>query len=161
MKFLIKQVSWPRSIKSIVQFFLMAFTLSHAAFATKIAPTDTRTLVKKADYILIGEVVIAEIVDEKGTPLIGDNARTYPGSGNILRYYVRVDRDHVIKGKKANIPEYIFVRAWPMWQITLEYSRKMEGKKYIFLLNEKFEPSSIREFIRSLSEKKEIENSVR
>jgi hypothetical protein len=137
------------------------FTLIHAAFATKIVPTDLRLLVKKADYILIGEVVIAEIVDKKGTLLVGLNARTGPGLGNTLRYYVRVDRNHVIKGKKSDIPEFIFVPLWQMWHLPLEYAKDEEGKKSIFLLNEKFEPSSIREFTRPLSEQKEIERYVR
>jgi hypothetical protein len=132
--------------------------LSQAAFATKTDPTDLRVLVKRADYILIGKVVIVDMIDEKGNLVVDGNARTGPGLNNTIRLYVRLNREHVIKGKKSNIPEFIIVPEWQMWHMTLKDAKEiMEGKTRIFLLNEKFEPASAPESVRTLYEQKEIE----
>jgi len=145
----------------IFQFVLVMFMLSHAAFATKIDPTDLRVLVKRADYILTGEVVKVDMVDEKGNLVFDGAARTGPGLSNTIQLYVRLNRKHVIKGRKSNIPEFIIVPEWQMWHMTLHDGKDMEGKTFIFLLNEKFEPSSAPEFVRILSEQREIERYVR
>lgn len=141
--------------------FVLLLTLSHTAFATKIVPTDIQALVKRANHIIIGEVVKVDMVDKNSKSVVDGNARTGPGSPNTILLHVRLNRENVIKGKKSNIPEFIIVPEWQMWHMSLQGAKGLEGETFIFLLNKKFKPSSAPEFRRYLWEQGEIERYAR
>ena len=120
---------------------------------TKIAPTSLKTLVKRADYVLVVRIVKVDMVDSDGQAVSDLEARTGPGSGNTIRLHVDIKPDGILKAGTVPVPPRLVVPEWPMWHRVLRTMKDREGTDVILLLRgDQFSPVSEGEFVRDILE---------
>jgi len=115
-------------------------------------------LVHSADHILTGNIIKIDMVDKYGTPIEDDSAGTGPGSGNVIRFHVKVKKFHFTNSTK--FPKKVIVPLDPDMHFTLGYIKSMEpinGRDFLLLLKgPNFNAPFIGVFSKSLEEKEAI-----
>ena len=120
---------------------------------TKIAPTSLKTLVKRADHVVVARIVKVDMVDADGGSVADLEARTGPGAGNTIRLHVDTDPGGILKAGKTPIPTRLVVSDWPMWHRSLGDMKEREGTDVVLLLRgDDFSAVSEPEFIRDIEE---------
>ncbi len=83
-------------------------------------------MAQSADHVLIGSVVGVDMLDSDGRPLTGDNERTGPGLGNVIRLIIEVQT--VLVSSAADVPKEIRVPLDPMMHYSLGQIRKAHNE---------------------------------
>ncbi len=124
---------------------------------TKIAPTSLKTLVKRADHVVVARIVKVDMVDSDGQEVFDLEARTGPGTGNTIRLHVDTAPDGILKAGDTPVPTRLVVSDWPMWHRSLAAMKEREGTEVILLLRgDDFSAVSEPEFIRDIEEAEPI-----
>jgi hypothetical protein len=76
----------------------------------------------------------------------------------MLRLFVKVQNDGIMKGSASNVPPSLVINLWTAWHSTLQFCREENaGKTFIFLLKGPDFDWVYPDFMRELSYRKEIE----
>jgi hypothetical protein len=147
-------------------FFIVVIFFSSSSFATKIKPTPINELIDKSDYVLIGTVKEIKLFNEKGKEKRWFGLVTGPGIENTLYYYIEIDKEHILKGSSALVPNTYKAEAWKMWHKELKSERELYlGKQVVlFLKGNNLEPTSLPEYIHRIYKPEilaEIEEAVK
>lgn len=112
---------------------LLALAVAAPAWSTSIEPMPLEALLAKTDHVVLATVTAVDMVDAEGEPVTDPQARTGPGSRNLIRYHLQVDR--VVTSTSAKVPATLVVPEWQMWHYSLgQMQRSMAHTQYVFLL---------------------------
>lgn len=138
-------------------FLLAAFT-SGLAMATSVPPKPLAEMVREADHVVVATVTVVDMVDGKGRPVLGRDARTGPGLDNQIRLHLAVSE--VLRTDNVQLPKTLAVPLWTAWHYSLGTIKdQVTGSSGIFLLKgNDFQPVYPAGFQRPLEERNEIEN---
>lgn len=125
---------------------LLALALAAPAWTTEIVPQPLEALLARTDHVLLATVTAVDMVDARGKPVTDPQARTGPGSANLIRYHVRVDR--VVASTSAKVPATLLIPEWQMWHHRLGTTqREMTNTQHVFLLRgPTFQPADSAQF---------------
>ncbi|MFZ6819235.1 hypothetical protein [Undibacterium sp. Ji22W] len=110
-----------------------------------------------ADHIFIGSVINVEMIDSEGRQIDDLNVMTGPGSKNLIRLQVKVEKVLVSSGK--NVPNTLYIPLDPFLHFSLGQIKEAEShhsnSRLFFLKGAEFLPIKTGVFARNLSDKKE------
>ncbi|WP_155248152.1 hypothetical protein [Variovorax paradoxus] len=95
---------------------LMA-TIPLAAPASLPLQMSLTAMATEADHVLVGRVVSVDMVDAKGNPVSDDQARTGPGSANVIRLRVAVDEALITNTDR--VPRELLIPLDPLMHYSL------------------------------------------
>ena len=143
-------------MKFVTTILLLAFAV--ASQATQIKARDLADLVTDADWILIGTVTNIDMIDFEGNQVTNELAATGPGERHVLRLFVKVHEDGIIKSSSSNVPPALVIDLWTALHSTLKFCREEHaGKTCIFMLKGSDFQWGDPDFMRELSYREEIE----
>ena len=120
-------------MKHILIFIGILFpTLAYSSLPIQVSLEE---LVENSDHLLIGHVIGVDMIDDKGEEITDPNARTGPGSKNLIRLIVKVDE--VIVSNVKNVPDTLKIPLDPFMHYSLgqiKEAHSSEGEKFLLLL---------------------------
>ena len=144
-------------------FFIALATLStvSCAVATTVEHKSLEELVALAENIWGGEVTSVRMVDASGREVSNTDAKTGFGRSNTIFLDVTVDRARILKSTRPELPQQISIPLWQMWVYSLgKIKKKMEGGKFLFLLNGDLKPVYPAGFQLPLEEERNIKKFI-
>ena len=118
-----------------ILFVFLAFMISSMAHASRPIRVTLEELTSQTDHVLIGRIIGVDMIDGDGKQITDLDARTYPGSKNLIRLIVKVDE--VIVSNVKNVPDTLKVPLDPFMHHSLgqiKEAHSSEGEKFLLLL---------------------------
>ncbi len=118
-----------------ILFVFLAFMISSMAHASQPIRVTLEELTSQTDHVLIGRIIGVDMIDGDGKQITDLDARTGPGSKNLIRLIVKVDE--VIVSNVKNVPDTLKVPLDPFMHYSLgqiKEAHSSEGEKFLLLL---------------------------
>ena len=113
---------------------LFMFLFSSLVNATSVKHKELSELVGDADHVIIAKVVKVDMIDKNGDEIVDPEARTGPGSPNLLRLHVEVSKNGILKTNAETELKNLTIPLWQMWHYVLGHWKEAESMTFIFLL---------------------------
>jgi hypothetical protein len=133
----------------------LLYLLTLQAIASVPLQLSDDELAAKSDHVFVAHVVAVDMIDGKGRNVDDDDAKTGPGSENVIRLKVKIDEVLFTNAKESPKELYIPLDSFMHYRLKqVKEAHAGKNSKFLLLLaGDKFTPPQAGVFRRDLTKK--------
>lgn len=141
--------------KKMPRYLILLYFFTWQAIASVPLQMSDDELAAKTDHVFVAHVVEVDMIDGKGRKVTDDDAKTGPGSENVIRLKVKIDEILVTNMKES--PKVLYIPLDSFMHYSLGQIKKAHADKnpkfLLLLAGDEFTPPQAGVFQRDMTKK--------